>query len=96
MRGAVALSTEYAKERAQYGAPIVDRVNYDRGRVNPSFSISASVGVDLWRHEKRAVSVQGDVMNLTDRLNVINFAGLLSGTAITPPRSVGVRLRMEF
>jgi hypothetical protein len=54
------------------------------------------VGADLWKHEKRSVSVQGDVTNLTNRLNVIDFAGLLSGTAIAPPRGFGVRLRMEF
>jgi hypothetical protein len=42
------------------------------------------------------VTVQADVLNLADRLNVINFAGLFSGTAIAPPRSFGVRLRTEF
>ena len=81
---------------AQYGQQIVDRVNFGRGRVRPSFSLDASVGADLWRHEKRSVSIQADALNLTDRLNVINFAGLLSGTAIAPPRSFGIRLRIEF
>ena len=81
---------------AQYGREIVDRVNFGRGRVRPSFSLDSSVGADLWRHEKRSVSVQADALNLTDRLNVINFAGLLSGTAIAPPRSFGIRLRLEF
>ena len=43
-----------------------------------------------WRHfdaerlvfwgPKRSLRVQADVRNLTDRLNVINFAGLFSGT----------------
>ena len=28
--------------------------------------------------------------------DVITFAGLFSGTALAPPRSVGVRLRAEF
>ena len=40
--------------------------------------------------------VQADVLNLTNRLNVINFAGLFSGTAIGPPRSIAVRLSAEF
>jgi hypothetical protein len=40
--------------------------------------------------------VQGDVMNLTNRLNVINFAGLFSGTAIAAPRSFSLRLTTEF
>ena len=81
---------------AQYGADVVSKVNFSRGRVTPSFSINASVGADLWRHDRRSLSLQADVLNLTDRLNVINFAGLLSGTAIAQPRSFGIRLRTEF
>jgi hypothetical protein len=81
---------------AQYGAAIVNKINFDRGRVNPSFSLDASVGIDLWRKEHRSLAFQADVLNMTDRLNVINFAGFLSGTAIAPPRSVGARLRAEF
>ncbi len=82
--------------QAQYGADVVSKVNFSRGRVTPSFSINASIGADLWRHDRRSVSLQADVLNLTDRLNVINFAGLLSGTAIAQPRSFGIRLRTEF
>ena len=81
---------------AQYGAEVVAKANLERGRVSPSMSVNASVGAELWRKERRSVTVQADVLNLTDRLNVINFAGLFSGTAIAPPRSFGVRLRTEF
>jgi outer membrane receptor for Fe3+-dicitrate len=81
---------------SQYGADVVAKANLDRGRVRPSMSVNASVGAELWRKERRSVSAQVDVVNLTDRLNVINFAGLFSGTALAPPRSVGVRLRVEF
>jgi hypothetical protein len=81
---------------AQYGADVVARANLDRGRVRPSFALNASVGAELWRREKRSVSAQADILNLTNRLNLINFAGVFSGTAIGPPRSVGVRLRVEF
>jgi hypothetical protein len=35
------------------------------------------------------------VVNLTDRLNLIHFAGLLSGTALGSHRA-SVRLRVEF
>jgi hypothetical protein len=80
----------------QYGAAVVSRVNFDAGRVRPSFAVNASAGADLWRHERRSVTLQFDALNLTDRLNVINFAGLLSGTALAPPRSYGLRLRTEF
>jgi hypothetical protein len=40
--------------------------------------------------------VQANVVNLTNRLNVINFAGLFSGTALAPPRTFGVRAQVEF
>ena len=39
---------------AQYGQAIVDRVNFDLGRVKPSLSIDASAGADLWKKDKRA------------------------------------------
>ena len=81
---------------AQYGPQVVSKANLDLGRVSPSFSVGASFGVELWRREKRSVTAQADLMNLTNRLNLINFTGLLSGTAVAPPRSVGFRLRTEF
>ncbi|HKW96705.1 MAG TPA: TonB-dependent receptor [Bryobacteraceae bacterium] len=81
---------------AQFGERVIDRVNLSRGRVRPSFSMDASVGAELWKHESRSVRVQADVLNLTNRLNVINFAGLFSGTAIAPPRTAAVRLEMGW
>jgi outer membrane cobalamin receptor len=77
---------------AQYGQRIVDQVNFDRGRVRPSFSLDASVGVDVLKREKNGLRFQADVMNLTNRLNVIDFAGLFSGTALAAPRSYALRL----
>ena len=89
-------SNTYAFLVSQYGQEVVSKVNFDRGRVNPWFSLDASLGIDVWKHEKRSATVQVDALNLTDRLNVINFAGFLSGTAIAPPRSYGARLRYDF
>ena len=80
----------------QYGQQIVNQVNFSAGRVRPNFSLDASMGVDIWKHESRAVTFQISGQNLTDRLNVINFAGLFSGTAIAAPRSVDARLRYDF
>jgi hypothetical protein len=77
---------------AQYGERVVRRVNFDRGRVRPSFSMDASVGADVWKHENRSVRLQADALNLTNRLNVINFASLFSGTALAAPRMVTVRI----
>jgi hypothetical protein len=81
---------------AQYGQRIVDRVNFDRGRVRPSFGLDLSGAIDLWKAEKRSVRLQGDIQNLTNRLNVIDFAGVFSGTAIAAPRSASVRVMAEF
>ena len=81
---------------AQYGERIVNRVDLERGRVRPSFSLDASGSIILLKTERRSVRVQADVLNLTNRLNVINFAGLFSGTAVAPPRSVGIRVQAQF
>jgi hypothetical protein len=81
---------------AQYGANVVDRANLNRGRVRPSFSLNASAGLDLYQGERAKVSLQGDVTNISDRLNLINFDGLLSGTALAAPRNASARLRVDF
>jgi len=81
---------------AQYGPQIISRVNFSAGRVRPNFSLDIAAGADLWKREKSALRLQGEVSNLTDKLNVINFAGLFSGTAIGPPRSANVRLQFDF
>jgi hypothetical protein len=81
---------------AQFGSDVVSKVNFDRGRVLPSFTLNASVGADLWKHEKRSLTVQLDITNVTDRLNLINFTGLFSGTAVAPPRGASGRVRWEW
>lgn len=81
---------------AQYGQRIVDRVNFERGRVRPSFALNASAGVVLAKREWGSAQFEADVLNLTDRLNVINFSGVFSGTALSSPRSVNCRLQLEF
>jgi outer membrane cobalamin receptor len=80
----------------QFGQQIVDRVNFDRGRVKPSLSLGASVGTEVVRREHLLIRLQADVQNFNNRLNVINFAGLFSGTGIAPPRSYSLRLGIEF
>jgi outer membrane cobalamin receptor len=79
-----------------YGQRVVDRVNFDKGRVRPSLSVNASVGADIWRSEKLNMKIQADVENINDRLNVIDFGGLFSGNAIGPPRSYALRLTTSF
>jgi hypothetical protein len=92
----VAFEGTEAQAIAQYGAQIVDRVNFNRNRVKPSFSLDTSVGAAVWKHDAVQVRVQADAANLTNRLNVIDFAGLFSGNAVAPPRSFAVRVETSF
>ena len=80
----------------QYGEAVVARADLERGRVRPSWSLDLSGGVTLLNQGSRSVRLQADVLNLTDRLNVINFAGLLSGTAVAPRRAAYVRIHVGF
>jgi outer membrane cobalamin receptor len=88
--------TDLSSLIAEYGQRVVDRLNASAGRVRPNFSLDASLGADVWKRETRAVVFEITSENLTNRLDVINFAGLFSGTAISPPRSVNARLRYDF
>jgi hypothetical protein len=81
---------------AQYGAAILDRVNLDRRRVRPSFSVDAAAGLELYHKETRSASFQIQAANLADHVNVVNFASLFSGTAVAPPRSFSARLKLTF
>ncbi len=81
---------------AQYSQQVVDRVNFDKGRVRPSLSIDASLGAQLYHKEKFTVNLQADARNLNNRLNLIDFGGLFSGNAIGPSRSWFLRLTTNF
>jgi hypothetical protein len=86
----------YDEALAQYGQAVVDRVNFDRGRVRPSLSVDASLGADLYQNDKMSMRLQADGQNLNNRLNVIDFGGLFSGNAIAPSRNWSLRLATSF
>jgi len=81
---------------AQHGQRILDQVDLEKGQVRPSASIDASVGFVVLKTRQRTLRFQADVLNLANRLNVINFAGLFSGTALAPPRGFSLRLQADF
>jgi len=81
---------------AQYGPAILDQVNLARGRVKPNFALDAGAGFEVYRKEQRSAALQIQAGNLTNHVNVINFASLFSGTAVAPPRSVSGRLKLTF
>ena len=81
---------------AQYGREVLDRINFDRGRILPTLQVSASAGADVYHADKVNVRLQLDGQNLNDTLDVIDFGGLFSGNAIGPPRSLFLRLTTAF
>jgi len=45
---------------------------------------------------RTSATLRVEVANVTNRLNVINFAGIFSGTALGAPRSATARLQFVF
>jgi outer membrane cobalamin receptor len=86
----------YEQALAEYGPAVVDRINFDRGRVDPQLAISASAGADIYKSDRLTMRFQADGDNLSDRLNVIDFGGLFSGNAIGPGRTFSLRLTSNF
>jgi len=81
---------------AEFGTAVLQQINLSRGRVHPNFSLDAAAGVDAYRKEQYSISFQIVAANLADRLNVINFASLFSGTGIATRRSASARLKLAF
>ena len=91
-----AFTGTYEQALAEYGASVIDRINFDRGRVRPSLAVDASVGAEVYKSDRLTTRVQVDAENLNNRLNVIDFGGLFSGNAIAPSRSYSLRLQTMF
>lgn len=81
---------------AQYGADLVNRVNFARGRVDPSLAVDASAGEEWSIGDHLKMRLQADGENLNNRVNLIDFAGLFSGNAVAPPRSGDLTLSLQF
>jgi len=79
-----------------YTQNVLNRVNFSDLRPRPLWSLDSSAGVLLSKSEKYPVRFQVDGTNLTNSLNVIDFAGLFSGTAIGIGRSIDARLQFGF
>jgi hypothetical protein len=86
----------YQLALSEYGQSVINRINFVRGRVRPSLTVDVSAGADLYKNDHFSTRLQGDVENLNNRLNVIDFGGLFSGNAIAPPRSYSLRLETSF
>ncbi len=91
-----AFTGTYDQALAEYGQQIVNRINFADGRIRSSVSVDISTGADLYKKEARSLRLQADVENINNRLNVLDFAGLFSASAIAPPRSYFLRLAATF
>lgn len=81
---------------AQYGQQVLDRIDFNRGRIYPAFQANASGGVEVYKTDRVTTRIQVDGQNLNNVLNVIDFGGLFSGNAIGPGRSFSLRLSTSF
>jgi hypothetical protein len=86
----------YDDALSEYGQQVVNRIDFDRGRIDPSFQVNASAGADLYNSDRLKMRFQVDGENLTNVLDVIDFGGLFSGNAIGPSRSFALRLSSNF
>jgi len=75
---------------------ILARVNLERGRTRPAWTMDVQAGADLVKRDRASVALQVDALNVTDQFNVINFNGLFSGTALAPSRTLAVRIHTRF
>jgi hypothetical protein len=81
---------------AEYGQQVLSRINSARGRIYPAFQANASSGAEIYKSDRLQIRFQGDVRNLNNVLDVVDFGGLFSGNAIGPGRSVAFRLGGSF
>jgi hypothetical protein len=70
---------QYATE---YGQTVINHLNFNRGRINPYFTQNLTVRADLLKGEKFTTRFQGDIANVGNTLELIDFGGLFSGNAI--------------
>ncbi len=85
-----------ATAASEYGEPVLNRINFSRGRILPVFEVNASAGLDLYQSDRLHTELQIDGQNLNNILDVIDFGGLFSGNAIGPSRSALLRLTTSF
>jgi hypothetical protein len=84
---------QYATE---YGQTVINHLNFDRGRISPYFTQNLTVGADLLKREKFTTRFQGDIANIGNTLELIDFGGLFSGNAIGPGRQYTFRILTTF
>jgi outer membrane receptor protein involved in Fe transport len=77
------------------GRPGADRVDFDRGRVEPRTVVSLVASVPLWQTAGADLRLSGAALNLFDARYAYNFGNPFSGTHFGAPRTASVMLRLE-
>jgi hypothetical protein len=72
--------TENAGPTETYAQAVVNRINFARGRIYPSFQVNASGDADVYKSDRLNLRFQIDGQNLINGVDVIDFGGLFSGT----------------
>ncbi len=84
---------QYATE---YGQVVINHLNFNRNRISPYFTQNLTVGADILKREKFTTRFQGDIANVGNTLELIDFEGLFSGNAIGPGRQFTFRVLTTF
>ena len=71
-------------------------VNFARGRVKPRTLWNVAAGKNLLRSDHMDLSASLEVWNLTNRAYAFNFGNPFSGTHFGAPRTVALKLRLDF
>jgi hypothetical protein len=75
---------------------VINHLNFDRGRIKPYFTQNLSVGADILKREKFNTRFQGDIANVGNTLELIDFGGLFTGNAVGPGRQFTFRVLTTF
>jgi len=84
---------QYATE---YGQVVINHLNFNRDRISPYFTQNLTLGADILKREKFTTRFQGDIANVGNALELIDFGGLFSGNAIGPGRQFTFRVLTTF
>ncbi len=87
---------EVEREEQSIPQDILNKVDFERGRIRPNLSVDFSAGFRVWEQAARSLTLQIDLRNALDRLNVINFSGLFSGAALAPGRQAAAQMKLRF
>ncbi len=85
-----------ASDLATVDPRLIARLDLSRQRIRPFAITDAQFGVRIWQAEHKSIDFSVQAANLFNQVDLIDFAGVFSGTAVGPPRNANARIRIEF